>query len=105
MENKIEIKEKQKLGLGRLPEVIDFLKTLNLDIAVHDMENAKQYLLDVGHSLPLVRDGLDGIRASYDKRRDDLSVWFTNGFDNKNNETRIIVEKWISNNFLESDKF
>ncbi len=36
---------------------------------------------------PIVRDGGDGIRASYSKR-DGLRIWFTNGFEDPDNPRR-----------------
>jgi len=105
-ENFLEKKEtKENLGLEQLPKVLDFLRSQDMEIAVNDIERAKQYLLDMGNSLPLVRDGLDGIRAGYNKRKDILSIWFTNGFQNPNNEKRKIIEKWISDNFIVKKEF
>lgn len=105
-ENFLEKKEtKENLGLEQLPKVLDFLRSLGMEIAVRDIERAKEYLLDIGESLPLVRDGLDGIRAGYNKRKDILKIWFTNSFQNPDNEKRKIVEKWISDNFIVKKEF
>lgn len=99
------LENKENLGLEQLPKVLDFLRSLGMKIAINDIERANQYLLDVGESLPLVRDGLDGIRASYYKRKNILSVWFTNGFEDPNDEKRKIIEKWISDNFIVKKEF
>ena len=99
------LEKKENLGLEQLPKVLDFLRSLGMEIAVNNIEKAKEYLLDVGDSLPLVRDELDGIRASYHKRKNILSIWFTNGFQNPDNEKRKIIEKWISDNFIVKKEF
>jgi len=98
-ENSGEIQEKPKLGLSKLPEVLLFLESQVMKIAIEDIEGARKYLIDIGHSLPLVRDGFDGIRADYQKRNDNLQIWFTNGFQDPNNEKRKLIEKWILDNF------
>ena len=64
-----------------------------------DIETAKNYLRDVGFSQNLVTDGMYGIRADYDKEDDKLKIWFTNGFDNPDNEIVIKVKKWLKENY------
>lgn len=98
LENNFESK-KPKLGLDKLEEIISYLKSLEMRVAIRDLEDAKSYLNTVGFSLPLVRDGADGIRADYDKKRDQLKIWFTNGFEDPSNEKRVEIQEWIKNNF------
>ena len=43
-------------------------------------------------SFPIVRDGLDGIRAKYSKRRG-LKFWFTNGFEDPDDPKRQEIER------------
>jgi hypothetical protein len=100
--NNVEQNEKPKLGLEQLPKVVEYLQSLGLRSAIHDIEDAKQYLQTFGHSLPLVRDGVDGIRADYDKRRDELKIWFTNGYEDPENEQRQEIKNWIKENFTTS---
>lgn len=98
-QNKVE-KIKPKLGIEQLENVLSYLKSLNLNVAVEDLKEAKEYLNDICSDLILVRDGMDGIRADYDKDEDKLVIWFTNGFQNPTNEKRVEIEKWIKNNFF-----
>ena len=41
---------------------------------------------------PIVRDGANGIRATYSKQIG-LKIWFTNGFENPNDPKRYEIEK------------
>lgn len=90
---------KPKLGLQSLQAVLDFLKENNFNVAIKDINTAKTYLIELGSSLPLVRDGADGIRAEYDEGNDKLTIWFTNGFADPKNEQRQKVQAWIDENF------
>jgi hypothetical protein len=101
--NSVEQNEKPQLGLEQLPVVVEYLQSLGLRSAVRDIEYAKQYLQTVGHSLPLVRDGMDGIRADYDEDGDHLKIWFTNGYESSNNEQRNEIERWLKDNFSTAD--
>ena len=49
------------------------------------MERLKDPTAEMG--FPVVRDGVDGIRVSYSKRRG-LIVWFTNGFEDPEDPKR-----------------
>ena len=44
---------------------------------------------------PIVRDGVDGIRAEYSKR-EGLKIWFTNGIEDPNNPKRREIEKRLN---------
>jgi len=90
---------KPKIGLDKLPEILSFLKSEGMNLAIDNIKIANNYLHNIGVSLPLVRDGFDGIRADYDKKNDKLTIWFTNGFEDLNNEKRKEIEKWLKNNF------
>lgn len=76
-----------------LPLILDYLKSLGLKTRDYDLDNETNI---AGN--PIVRDGLDGIRATYDNRRgrDRLSIWFTNGFESKDNTVRQKVESFIN---------
>ena len=75
-----------------LPKIMDFLKSLGLTTMNYDLDNEMNQ-----YGNPLVRDGLNGIRANYDNRRNRnrLTVWFTNNFESKDNEIRQQVEAFL----------
>jgi hypothetical protein len=73
-----------------LPKIQDFLESLGLSLMPYDLDDETNI---VGN--PLVRDGLNGIRATYDKWDDELTVWFTNNYEDPNNETRKRVESFL----------
>jgi hypothetical protein len=75
-----------------LPKIMVFLNSLGLTTMEYDLENEMNQ-----YGNPLVRDGLNGIRATYDNRRnrDRLSVFFTNNFETKDNEIRKAVESFL----------
>jgi hypothetical protein len=85
-----DINERKFLSGNDLPKIQEFLKSLGLELIPYNLDNETNI---AGN--PLVRDGLNGIRATYNKRRDRLSVWFTNNFENPNNEIRKQVESFI----------
>ncbi|MEK7135991.1 MAG: hypothetical protein AAB821_00145 [Patescibacteria group bacterium] len=99
LEHNTNQEKKEKLSLNDLPKVLAYLESLGLKSAVMDIADAQRYLERVGHSLPLVRDGGDGIRADYDKRTGQLKVWFTNGFEEPDNPQRQEIEVWLKDNF------
>jgi len=80
----------ESLKGGDLPVIQKWLKDNGFELANYDLDNPTNI---AGN--PLVRDGLDGIRASYHKRRDELNIWFTNLYQDSNNETRQKVENFL----------
>ena len=55
-----------------LPKIQKFLQDIGLEVMPYDLNDPTNI---AGN--PLVRDGLNGIRASYNKRRNELKIWFT----------------------------
>ena len=83
--------ERKNLSGNDLPKIQEYLKSIGLELTPYDLDNKTNI---VGN--PLVRDGLNGVRATYNKRRDILSVWFTNNFESQDNEIRQKVETFIN---------
>jgi len=92
--------EKPKMSLGKLRVIMDYLESINMEATpyMRDVDAVTKSLLD-GKPVPLVIDGLNGIRVSYDKSTDQLKVWFTKGFENPDEPIRKKVEQWIKENF------
>jgi hypothetical protein len=101
--NPIEQVPKPKLSLDDLPKVVEFLRSIGLQPWQYfehaSMEQIKDELRNQGNTIPLVMEGTNGIRASYEAYEDRFAVWFTNGFDDPQNETRRKIEAWLSENF------
>lgn len=97
MENFNNEKSKNRLeeDFQRLKSIAEILKEIGLrvvdDLITVDMLQGPGS--EVG--FPIVRDGLDGIRASY-SQRGGLRIWFTNGFENPGDPKRREVEKRLS---------
>jgi hypothetical protein len=102
--NPIEPGPKPRLSLNHLSQIVDFLKSQNLEIWVTitewGIEGVKEHLRQEPYSeVSLVADGLNGIRASYDRGRDRLEISFHNGFEEPHHPVRQAVESWLSENF------
>lgn len=72
--------EQLQQDFERLTQIAQILKESGLHVLDRSisMERLKDPTAEMG--FPVVRDGVDGIRVSYSKRRG-LIVWFTNGFE------------------------
>ena len=83
---------KKYLSGKDLPKIQEFLTSIGLKLCPYDLDNPTNI---AGN--PLVRDGLNGIRATYDNMggRDRMSVWFTNEYWDLDNPTRLQVEKFL----------
>lgn len=70
-------------ALDQLQRTADILHELGLEVIDRFIEEkfAKET------AFPIVKDGLNGIRASYSKLKG-LKIWFTNGFEDQNNPKR-----------------
>lgn len=92
--------EKPRMSLDKLKVIMDYLKSINMEATPHmrDVGAATKSLLE-GKPVPLVSDGLCGVRISYNRRLGRLKVWFTNGFENPEEPTRKKIEEWIKENF------
>lgn len=82
------------------------LKDLELDVIDRNF-NKEVFLKDTAEAgIPIISDGLDGARISFKKSSFDrhgverdgfynLTLWFTNGLQNPNNEIRKAIQsKW-----------
>lgn len=76
----------------RLQNIVEILREMGFRVVneLINIDTLQSPSSEMG--FPIVRDGLDGIRVSYSKRRG-LRVWFTNGFENPENPRRQEVEK------------
>lgn len=81
--------ENQKLqeNFNRLQSIAEILREMGLQVIDNfiTIERLQNPTSEMG--FPIVRDGVDGIRASYSKRRG-LIIWFTNGFEDPNDPKR-----------------
>lgn len=73
----------------KLKRVCEILKEMGYSVYE---ENVKAEYLDPRSNMaqigfPIAREGLDGIRCSNDKHRG-LIIWFTNGFEERDNPER-----------------
>jgi len=98
MNNESKILNKQEeqdaakdLAFEQLLQIAEILRSMGLDVI--DRLIKKEYMHHAG--TPLVSDGLDGIRFSYN-RVNGLRIWFTNGFENWDDSKRVEVVKKIS---------
>lgn len=87
-------KSEQKLleAFDRLQQIADILGEMGFHVvnSMITLGRLKDPTSEMG--FPIVRDGIDGIRASYTKRQG-LVIWFTNGFGDPNNQKRQEVEQ------------
>lgn len=93
--NKIESLE--NVALKKLLALSPKLKELGLTPCdrFFNLETLQNPTSEFG--FPIVEDGLNGIRVSY--KKGNLTLWFTNNFEDENNETRKKVQEiWNSLN-------
>jgi hypothetical protein len=73
-------------ALRQLQYAGDILREMGLRVIERNLVDREDDFAR-GAPFPIVRDGLDGIRASYSKSRG-LKIWFTNGFEDPKNPKR-----------------
>ena len=92
----VETNEEIDHEWDRLQNLLEYLRSIGLrtrDISRDYFDNST---VRKGMPTPIVFNGADGIRMSYEKRRG-LMVWFTNGFEDPENETRKKVREYWNN--------
>lgn len=93
----------QKLleAFDRLQQVVGILKEMGFEVVNRAiaLDRLKNPTSEFG--FPIVRDGRDGIRASYTNRRG-LVIWFTNGFEDPANQKRQEVEQRLKKEGLDN---
>jgi hypothetical protein len=84
---KEEYEKQTSIPQQKINKLSEYLKSLGLDVRNYNLENPTN---EAGN--PIVNDGMNGIRVTYKDRNDkyQMKVWFTNLFDDPNNE---IVKK------------
>jgi|GEM_PF-1819905 len=88
-ENQPEMAEKYATNYQQLQEIWSILQELGLtptDYPAEDVQNQ----WDMGSDFPIANEGTQGIRVTR-SRKGELTVWFTNGFEDKNNQKRVEV--------------
>jgi len=90
IENTSEDQELEEV-YGRLKDIIEALREMNFRTL--DNETLLEMLQDetAGMSFPIVREGANGIRASYSKSKG-LKIFFVNKYENPENPERQTVE-------------
>lgn len=79
---------------SHLQRLLEYCRSIGLRTCDISRDYFNNSTVQMGMPTPIVHDGTDGIRMSYDKRRG-LLIWFTNGFDDPEDETRKRVkEQW-----------
>ena len=93
-EHTIELSEQFPVSeaLDKLQRAANILREMGLEVIDRFITEDR---LVSGLPFPIVRDGVDGIRAEYSKRRG-LKIWFTNGFEDPNNPKRREIEKRLN---------
>src|SRR3990167_3971957 len=77
-----------KQAFGQLQEIITVLSEMGMRIPEYcHSEKFVKKQWDAKLDFPIARDGSDGIRISRSKTGG-FKVWFTNGFENADNEKR-----------------
>lgn len=76
-------------ALDQLKRAVDILREMGMEVIDRFVTEER---LRSEMPFPIVRDGLDGIRAVYSRRRG-LKIWFTNGFENPNDPKRQEIEQ------------
>lgn len=76
-------------AFNRLRQVADILRDMGMGVIDRLITEDN---LASGLPFPIVKDGLDGMRAEYSRRRG-LKIWFTNGFEDANNPRRQEIEQ------------
>lgn len=87
-----ESEQKLLEAFNRLQRIAGILGEMGFHVvnSVVTLDRLKDPTSEMG--FPIVRDGVDGIRASYTKRQG-LVIWFTNGFGDLDNPKRKEVEQ------------
>lgn len=84
-------------AFSELQEIASILSNMGLDVReyIYDENPITGIKRDWEGNIPfpLVSDGLDGIRASSDKKSGHFRIWFTNGFEYRDNPKRIEITK------------
>lgn len=89
IENQFKITEKYIVNYQQLQEIWDILHELELTPTNYPAE-VVQSQWDLGNTFPIVNEGAQGIRITR-SRRGELTVSFTNGFEDPKNVKRIEV--------------
>ena len=86
-QNSREAEQGLREDFARLQDIAEVLREMGLRVIDSNVtiDRLKNPTSEMG--FPIVRDGADGIRASYSKR-EGLKIWFTNGFENPANPRR-----------------
>ena len=86
--------EGQKLQqeFDRLQKIVELLKKMELQIIERSITIDRFQNPTSEAGFPIIRDGLDGIRASYSKKSG-LKILFTNGFEDHDNPKRKEIER------------
>ena len=79
----------------RLQQLLKYLTSLGLAVHSISRDYFDDFVVGQGMPTPIAGRGGDGIRMSYEKRRG-LLVWFTNEFENPEDETRKNVQEYWS---------
>ena len=87
-----ESEQKILEAFNRLQKIAHILGEMGFQVlnSMITLDRLKDPTSEMG--FPMVRDGVDGIRASYTKRQG-LVIWFTNGFQDPDNPKRQEVEQ------------
>ena len=87
-----ESEQKLLESFNRLRQIANILREMGFKVidTMITLDRLKDPTSIAG--FPIVRDGADGIRASYTKRRG-LIIWFTNGFEDLDNQKRQEVQQ------------
>lgn len=88
-ENQPEIAEKYVANYQQLQEIWSILQELGLTPTNYPAE-VVQSQWDMGSTFPIVNEGAQGIRVTR-SRRGELTVSFTNGFEDRENQKRAEV--------------
>lgn len=90
-ENSTNDSEKIYADFEKLRIIANLLREMGLEVIDRfvTLESLKDPMSEYG--FPIVRNGIDGIRVSYFKN-EGLKVWFTNGFEDPNNNLRKEIE-------------
>ena len=82
------------ISLESLVKVFSFIKEIEgmrvIDSNIPSVEPKSQMA-----SVPIVRNGADGIRFDFNPKRG-FVIWFTNGYENPNDEVVVKIKDFIS---------
>jgi glutathionylspermidine synthase len=101
MEKEPKIEQSETISvseaLDKLRRATDILREMGLEVIDRFITDDK---IASEMPFPIVRDRVDGIRATFSKRRG-LKIWFTNGFEDPNDPERQKIEKRLKEAGLE----